>query len=77
LVSTCVAAAEVPVCAPWSDVLVSLLVPATSEFPDPACDAADPPELLVSTCVAAAEVPVCGALAGEAGEFAPVWPAGV
>ena len=59
LVSIWVAAAEVPVCCPPSEVLVSFAVAAPfSELPDPAWEAAEPAEPLVSIWVAAAEVPV-------------------
>ena len=78
LVSTLVAAGEVPVWGPPSEVLVSFAVPATSELPEPACDAAEPVEPPVSTWVAAGDVPVAGAtLPGVAGEFVPVCPAAV
>ena len=54
------AAADVPVCWPPSEVEVSLAVPAPfSELPEPAWEAAEPAEPLVSTWVAAADVPVC------------------
>jgi len=49
-----------------------------SELPDPACEAADPAELLVSTCVPAGDVPVCAwGLPTDAVELVPVCPAGV
>ncbi|TMC43138.1 MAG: hypothetical protein E6J25_06450 [Chloroflexi bacterium] len=77
MVSTWVAAADVPVTGARLSVVSLAVVLPFSDWWLPAWEAAEPAEFCVSAWVAAGEEPVWGALPGEVTEFVPVWPPAV